>query len=257
MRFGARTVLAAVALTLVGIPFGLLLLLVKGEWRPLLNVDNGASSDLHRYAVSNRWFVAAMEALSTVGYTSSWLLISAVVVGWLAWRRLPRLAVFVMVTVLISLLVNSVVKIAVNRARPVLPDPVAHSEGLSFPSGHAQAAIVGYAVLLLVFLPVLSHAWRYAAIAGAAVMVVAIGFSRVALGVHYVSDILGGYVLGAAWVAAMTAAFNVWRVERGKPAARPAEGLEPEYAERIAVHEPAERDPESAPALVTAHHRDR
>ena len=44
---------------------------------------------------------------------------------------------------------------------------------------------------------------------------------------HYVSDVLAGYVLGAAWVAAMIAAFNAWRRERGRPAADPAQGLEP------------------------------
>jgi undecaprenyl-diphosphatase len=59
------------------------------------------------------------------------------------------------------------------------------------------------------------------------VYVLAIGFARVTLGVHYVSDVLAGYVLGAAWVAAMIAAFNAWRRERGRPAADPAQGLEP------------------------------
>jgi undecaprenyl-diphosphatase len=51
--------------------------------------------------------------------------------------------------------------------------------------------------------------------------------------VHYVSDVLAGYVLGAAWVLAMAAAFNAWRVERGKPKASLDEGLEPESAPRL------------------------
>ncbi len=66
----------------------------------------------------------------------------------------------------------------------MLPNPVAHEKGMSFPSGHAQAAIVSYAVLLLVFLPVLQGRWRHVAIVAAAIMVLAIGFFRVALGVH-------------------------------------------------------------------------
>ena len=109
----------------------------------------------------------------------------------------------------------------------MLPDPVAHAAGTSFPSGHAQSAVVATSVLLLVFLPYLRGAWRVVAIAGAVAYVLAIGFARVALGVHYVSDVLAGYALGAAWVAAMVAAFNIWRQERGHPPADPAEGLEP------------------------------
>jgi undecaprenyl-diphosphatase len=121
--------------------------------------------------------------------------------------------------------------------RPVLTHPVAHESGLSFPSGHAQAAIVGYAVLLLVFLPILHGAWRRVAVAVAVLMVLAIGFSRIALGVHYVSDVVGGYVLGAAWVAAMAAAFNAMRVDRGRRPVDVREGLEPEQAPRMSGHQ--------------------
>jgi membrane-associated phospholipid phosphatase len=165
------------------------------------------------------------------------------VVAWLLWRRLPRLALFVVVTTQGSSLLNGLVKLAVDRARPVLPDPVAHASGLSFPSGHAQSAMVSYSVLLLVFLPVLRGAWRGVAVSVAVAMVAAIGFSRLALGVHYVSDVLAGYVLGAAWVAAMTASFSAWRRESGRPGVDAAQGLEPEQAERLTPHDPGERDP--------------
>jgi membrane-associated phospholipid phosphatase len=115
-------------------------------------------------------------------------------------------------------------------ALPVLTHPVAQEPGSSFPSGHAQAAIVGYALLLLVFLPILHGAWRRVAVTFAAFMVLAVGFSRIALGVHYVSDVIGSYVLGAAWVAAMAAAFNAMRVDRGRRSLDVGEGLEPEQA---------------------------
>ena len=87
--------------------------------------------------------------------------------------------------------------------------------------------MVAAAVLLLVFLPLLRRAWRALAIAAAVAWVLAIGFARITLGVHYVSDVLAGYALGAAWVAAMIAVFNAWRRERGRPPADPAQGLEP------------------------------
>ena len=226
-RFGARALLAAAALALVAVPFGLLLFLVKDRWSPLLSVDEGARDELYALAVDSESFVAAMQTLSTIGSTTVYLVLFTLVVLWLLWRRLPRLAAFVVVTTLGSWGLNNLVKLAVDRARPVLPDPVAEAPGLSFPSGHAQAAMVGYAVLLLVFLPLLRGASRWLAIGFAVAIVAAIGFARVALGVHYVSDVLAGYALGAAWTLAMTAAFGAWKRERGHGATEPARGLEP------------------------------
>ena len=233
-RFGARSVLAAVALALVAVPFALVLLLIEDKWPPLLRIDSGARDSLHSYAITHTGFVAAMQLISNSGSALAWQLVLTPVVLWLLWRRLPRLALFVVITAAGSSVLNSVVKSSVHRLRPVVTDPVAHAGGLSFPSGHAQAAIVGYSVLLLVFLPVMHGAWRKAGIALAVFMVLAIGFSRIALGVHYLSDVLGGFVLGGAWVAAMTAAFNALRVERGRRPVEMSEGLEPEQSPRLA-----------------------
>jgi undecaprenyl-diphosphatase len=211
------------------VPFGLLLFLVEDRWRPLLALDDGARDGLHRYALHHHWLVTAAKALSTIGSAPVYVVLFAAVAGWLVWRRLGRLALFVVVTPVGSSVLNAVVKLAVDRSRPVLPDPVAHANGMSFPSGHAQSATVAAAVLLLVFLPALRGAWRPAAVVIALVYVAAIGFARVALGVHYVSDVLAGYALGAAWVAAMTASFSAWRRERGRPGVDPRRGLEPEH----------------------------
>jgi undecaprenyl-diphosphatase len=214
-RFGARAVLAALALALVTIPFALLLFLVETRWRPLLRVDDGARDDLHGYARGHDEFVAVMKALSTIGSAPVYWVVFTLIVLWLARRGRRKTAVFVAATMLGSAGLNALVKAAVHRARPVLPDPVAHANGLSFPSGHAQSAVVAFGLLLLLALPDLRGVRRGVAIAVAAAMVLAIGFSRVALGVHFVSDVLAGYVLGAAWLAAMTAVFNQWRRESG------------------------------------------
>lgn len=227
-RFGARAVLAAISLALVAIPGALTLLLVKDRWTPLLRADNGARDRLHDFAVTHMGFVGAMQLISESGSAAAWSIVVAMVVVWLLWRRLPRLALFVVTTTAGSSLLNTVVKAAVHRLRPVLTHPVAQEPGSSFPSGHAQAAIVGYAVLLLVFLPIVHGVWRRAATSFAVFMILAIGFSRIALGVHYVSDVLGGYVLGAAWVAATAAAFNAMRVDRGRRSVDVRQGLEPE-----------------------------
>jgi membrane-associated phospholipid phosphatase len=239
VRFGVRAVFAGVALALVAVPFALLLFLVQDRWRPLLRVDDGARDELHRYALHHHGLVTAAKTLSTIGSSPVYIALFAAVAGWLVWRRLPRLALFVVVTPVGSSILNALVKLAVDRSRPVLPHPVAHANGMSFPSGHAQSATVAAAVLLLVFLPALRGAWRPVAIVVAVAFVAAIGFARVALGVHYVSDVLAGYVLGAAWVAAMTASFSAWRRERGRPGVDLDSGLEPEQA---AAFSSAKRD---------------
>ncbi len=216
-RFGARALLAGLALVLVAVPFGLLLFLVEDKWPPLLDVDADARDSLHAVAVDHTGFVTVLRALSTIGSAVVYVPLFALVAVLLLRRRRRRLAIFVVVTMAGSTVLNALAKLAVHRARPVLPDPVAHANGLSFPSGHAQSAIVAASILLLVGLATLPRSWRPLALAAAAAWVLAIGFARVALGVHFVSDVLAGYVLGAAWVAAMTAAFRAWQRDVRRP----------------------------------------
>ena len=217
-RVGVRIWYAAAALILLAVPFALLLALVQARWVPLRDADLDAAADLHGYAVTHSGFVTAMQTLSTIGSYRVWTPVLTALAVWLGWRRRPRLALFVAVTAIGSSLLNDLVKSLVDRARPVLSRPVSVAHGFSFPSGHAQAAVVGYGILLVIFVPMLHGALRIVAACGALLMIVAIGFSRIALGVHYLSDVLAGYVLGAAWLAAMVAAFGVARV---KPQQRP------------------------------------
>jgi len=190
------------------ITFGLLLFLVLGKWPPLLATDNGVRDDVHRYTAEHPVFVTAMKTLSTIGSAPVYLTAIALVAAWL-YRHRPRQAVFVLVTVAGSALLNALVKWAVQRARPTVSDPLATAHGLSFPSGHAQSAAVTYATVLVVFWPAMRSAGRRIAVVLAAAMVLGIGLSRVALAVHYVSDVLAGYALGMAWFVAMVASFTI------------------------------------------------
>ena len=72
------------------------------------------------------------------------------------------------------------------------------------------------------------------AISAFAAIVVLVGFTRVALGVHYVSDVLAGWLLGLAWLGVTAYAFRLWRREAGKPVRPITEGIEPEAADEIA-----------------------
>ena len=119
-----------------------------------------------------------------------------------------------MVTGLGALALDPSLKALVGRLRPVVDVPVAAGGGNSFPSGHALGSIVAYGALLLVFLPAIRPRWRRPAIGLVAVLVFAIGLTRIALGVHFVSDVLGGWLLGLAWLVVTGYAFRLWRRER-------------------------------------------
>jgi undecaprenyl-diphosphatase len=146
------------------------------------------------------------------------------------WRGRARLATYLLVAAIGGGIVDSAVKVMVNRPRPVLDEPIATAIGKSFPSGHAMSSMVTYGALLLIFLPALRGRWRVVGIAGTATLVFAIGLSRILLGVHYVSDVIAGWTLGLAWLLGATAAFSIWRTEEGKPPVDVSEGVEPEAA---------------------------
>jgi len=231
-RYGLRVTLFALAFLLVAIPFGLLLDQVKGNGA-LVRVDTSAARHLHDWVRQSDDLVRALKILTFFGSPLWFYVIVTPAVVWV-WRRgHVRLAIFVIVTAVGGGLLDTVVKEVVDRARPSLVDPVAAASGKSFPSGHAMSSTFVYGALLLVFLPVIARRCRPVLVGGVVVLVAAIGFSRLALGVHYISDVVGGFVLGLAWLAASTAAFSTWRVERGRPPVHVGEGLAPEAAEDL------------------------
>jgi membrane-associated phospholipid phosphatase len=116
--------------------------------------------------------------------------------------------VYVAVTASLGGLANSTLKELIGRARPVVEHPVATASGKSFPSGHAMSSTVIYGVLLVVFLPMIAKRWQRPTIATTAVLVLAIGLSRVALGVHFPSDVIAGHLFGVGLVVGSTALFS-------------------------------------------------
>ena len=123
--------------------------------------------------------------------------------------------------------------------------PVAHGTGNSFPSGHSLGSIVCYGAVLLVFLPaVRPGAWRRAFITVIAALIALIGISRVLLGVHYLSDVLGAWALGITWLGITAFAFELGRQATGERVTDPlSEGLEPEARADLT---PAQLEPAAA-----------
>ncbi|MFE9692035.1 phosphatase PAP2 family protein [Micromonospora sp. NPDC005806] len=231
---GLRLTLAATAAFLVLVPFALLALLVLGAWPPLFRLDASITDALHGYALDHPGWVRVMSVWTDVFAPGPLRVAVAVLVVWLLLRRAPRLALWAVTTMTVGGLLGALLKLLVGRHRPDLLDPVARAAGFSFPSGHALNATLAAGVLLLVFLPFARdrRPLRCALWTVAVLLAVVTGLSRIALGVHWASDVVGGWLLGVAMVAATTAAFTTWRTRTGRrPVRTVQEGVEPELAE--------------------------
>ena len=219
---------------LVGIPFGLLLHQVTTDGA-LTALDESAASWTNRRVRGEDGVIGFMEFVSFLG-KPIFLTFAVGLPGlWLVRRGAYKLAIFLAVTSIGGGIVDTIVKIAVGRPRPEVDEPIVEAFGNSFPSGHSMSSLVCYGALLIAFAPLLSDAVRRVAIAATALLVLAIGASRLVLGVHFISDVLGGYVLGAAWLIGSVAAFETWRADRGRRKTEPlVEGVEPEETKELA-----------------------
>src|SRR6266487_3889364 len=147
----------------------------------------------------------------------------------LAIRRQWRLAAYLLITGAGALALDPILKSLVGRLRPVVAHPIAHGTGNSFPSGHSLGSIVCYGAILLVFLPAARGRWRPAFITVIVALIALIGISRILLGVHYLSDVVGGWAIGITWLGVTAFAFEGVRHASGQRVTDPVtEGLEPE-----------------------------
>jgi membrane-associated phospholipid phosphatase len=234
-RYELRLLLFAAAFVLVAIPFGLLLHQVLSDGR-LTTFDEEWAQWLNDRFHGHGFAIGVLHVVSYTGKPIFLLVAVGIPGAWMLRRGATKLAVFLAVTCLGGGLVDTIVKIVVGRPRPEVEHPIITAYGNSFPSGHSMQAVVCYGALLLVLLPLIPDRHRTKAMVATATWALLIGLSRLALGVHYVSDVAGGFVLGAAWLAASVAAFEIWREDRGKRTTRPlAEGVEPEEAEDLAT----------------------
>jgi undecaprenyl-diphosphatase len=195
---------------------GLLLALVVAEWGPLMSLDRAVADGLHRRAVADPGLTRVNRVL-TDRVWDPWTMraLLAVAVGVLLWRGERLLPLWVAATSAVGTAVQQALKSAVGRDRPRWPDPVDSADYAAFPSGHALSVTVAFGLLVwLLALHGAGRRARNAVIAAGVVSALGVGFTRLFLGVHWFSDVVGGWLIGVAVVTLSAAAHGRWALNR-------------------------------------------
>jgi len=198
----------------VAAAIGLVLLAGLAVWAAFTGVGPAeADAVALRDAVQVRTpgLTTAAILITTVGSTVA-MAVLAVVVGAVLWARgRPGDAAFLVLTTAAASLVFRGLKIALDRPRPPVATRVVVETNESLPSGHATMSIVVIGSLVVLF-------WAGRAVRTRALMVLAatawvglVGSTRIYLGVHWFSDVIAGWAVGAAWLTVCTLLWTWWR----------------------------------------------
>jgi undecaprenyl-diphosphatase len=146
-------------------------------------------------------FVSVLHAFADFG-SGEWIgLVMFGLVLFFAWKRWWPSLITLIVAVPGGMLLNEWVKILVHRQRPFVSGSFVDWSGYSFASGHTIGATLLYGQLLLFVLPALkARHWRVVSVCSAISLVGLVGFSRIALGAHFLTDVLAAIVFGIIWL---------------------------------------------------------
>ncbi len=162
-----------------------------------------------RESVSPDWLLNVAHGFTWLGDSRQRLIISLGLAAWLLWNRRFKAALVVAIVPTLGNAVSSILKEAFARERPHIVPHLDHVTNMAFPSGHAAAgAIFLFAALML---PYGSRALRLTV--GGALMLL-IGLSRPMLGVHWPTDVIGGWLLGLAFVVLGVTIIRNWEGAR-------------------------------------------
>src|SRR5919106_318545 len=179
---------------------------------PLVRFDRSTTDALHTYASEVSSITAFFHIVSILGSLEVLALVGVLVaVALLVQRSWLTLATW-LVAVLGGEALNLLLKDLFAWPRPHFERPLLVETSYSFPSGQAMESLVVYGILAyFAVLTFSGRGKRAGSVGGAAVLVILIGFSRVYLGAHYVSDVIGGFAAGGAWLSAVITGWEAMR----------------------------------------------
>ncbi len=166
--------------------------------------------------IGPRWFEEMSRDITALGGVAVLVMVSMGIVGLLLMLRRQRAAILVVIAVGGGLLVSTVLKNSFDRARPDLVPHGSYVVTSSFPSGHAMLSAVAYltlGALLARSLP--KRAQKAYVVCTAVFLTLLIGMSRIYLGVHWPTDVLAGWCVGATW-AMLCWLVDLWLQRRGQ-----------------------------------------
>lgn len=150
--------------------------------------------------VGPEWLLEAVRDLTALGGVFLRNLIALGAIVALVFLRLRREAVLLAATIAGGWIVNTLVKLAVGRPRPLIVPHLTDAGGQSFPSGHSFNAAVVYIAIALAFAAMSpKRSVRWTLVSLAIVLSMGVAVSRVWLGVHFPSDVMAGWLGGAGW----------------------------------------------------------
>jgi undecaprenyl-diphosphatase len=180
---------------------------------PLTVVDREIAVWLHLHATP-----PLTEAMKFISLLASWPVVAGICLFMALYfvRKRSRYRLLaLMLTIPVGMLLNGMLKYVFHRSRPAWDDPILMIGSFGFPSGHAMSATLLYGFLAAFGVrKVQAWRWRVLAVLAAGLLVVLIGFSRLYLGVHYLSDVLAGMAAGSAWLALCLTAVGTLRRHR-------------------------------------------
>jgi membrane-associated phospholipid phosphatase len=216
----ARAAPAAVVTTVVClVVLALLGLGVRSDFGPQLRLDADVSEAL--YAGDDRadGLNGLLEVLTAPGSWWFRALVFLPVLALLLRGRRWWTAAWLTVAVVVVGPLTSLLKDYFGRVRPDFAEGGARYESLSFPSGHASGIATLVTVGLILAWPLLAARARHWALVVGVVLVVVVGLTRMWLGVHYLSDVVGGWALGVGWSLLTALVFGAFA--EGRAALRP------------------------------------
>jgi undecaprenyl-diphosphatase len=199
--FGLHLTLGLLACLMLAGLFALLAAQVDGPQPPPL--DYRIYQTLREHREHSPLLKFTVRHITDFGDVPVLLPLGMAVVGLSLIRRNWALATSWVAVVLLGVLLNDGAKDLFQRARPLVYDGIVAESSYSFPSGHSMAAMISYGLLGYLFLLALPprRSVRGLALACLSLIVLIVGFSRMYLSAHWLTDVLGGFLLGAAWLA--------------------------------------------------------